>query len=72
MYSLREMIQYRDWKTDIVVRESFVNYDGIFGKYWGKVISASEFRKHAGFGLNHACFGLSMASYLLCVSLRVG
>ncbi|KAL3508755.1 hypothetical protein ACH5RR_028156 [Cinchona calisaya] len=60
--SLNEVIQYRDRKTDSVLKEGFVTCDGILCKCCDEVISISKFKSHASFRHKHPCLNLFMES----------
>ncbi|KAL3503135.1 hypothetical protein ACH5RR_037584 [Cinchona calisaya] len=67
--SLNEVVQYRNPKADIVVKDGFVTRDGILCKCCDKMLSISEFKHHAGFRLNRPCLNLFMESgkpFTLC------
>lgn len=67
--SLDEVIQYRNPKDDMVVKDGFITRDGILCKCCNGVLSISEFKSHAGFKLNRPCLNLMMGSgkpFTLC------
>ncbi|XP_024965378.1 increased DNA methylation 1-like isoform X2 [Cynara cardunculus var. scolymus] len=66
---LNEVIQYRNLKDDSVVKDGLVTRDGILCRCCKKVLSVSEFKNHAGFGMNSPCLNLFMESgksFTLC------
>ncbi|KAL3508753.1 hypothetical protein ACH5RR_028154 [Cinchona calisaya] len=67
--SLNEVIQYRNPKADIMVKDGFITRDAILCKCCDKLLSISEFKRHAGFRLNRPCLNLFMESgkpFTLC------
>ncbi|KAK6946642.1 Zinc finger, PHD-finger [Dillenia turbinata] len=58
--SLNEVIQYRNPKTDMVVKYGLVTRDGIRCKCCREVFSVSGFKVHAGFKFNRPCVNLYM------------
>ncbi|XP_027127252.2 increased DNA methylation 1 [Coffea arabica] len=67
--SRKEVIQYRNPKADVLVKDGFVTSDGILCKCCNKVLSISEFKRHAGFTLSRPCLNLFMESgkpFTLC------
>lgn len=60
--SLKEVIQYRNSEDNVVVKEGIVTKDGIICTCCNTVVSVSEFKFHAGFGLNHPSLNLVMGS----------
>ncbi|KAL2496471.1 Increased DNA methylation 1 [Forsythia ovata] len=60
--SLNEVVQLRNLKNDVVVKDGLVTKGGILCKCCNKVLSISEFKSHAGFGSKHHCTNLFMES----------
>ncbi|KAI3769312.1 hypothetical protein L6452_00413 [Arctium lappa] len=66
---LNEVIQYRNPEDDSVVKDGLVTRDGILCCCCKKVLSVSEFKNHAGFGVKRPCLNLFMESgksFTLC------
>ncbi|GMI85356.1 increased DNA methylation 1, REPRESSOR OF SILENCING 4 [Hibiscus trionum] len=66
---LNDVIQYRNPKDDVVIKEGFVSWDGITCKCCNNVLSVSKFKIHAGFKFNRLCLNLYMESgkpFTLC------
>ncbi|GAB4846558.1 hypothetical protein Ancab_025563 [Ancistrocladus abbreviatus] len=66
---VNEVIQYRDSKGDVVVKDGLITRDGILCKCCNKVLCLSEFKIHAGFQSNRLCSNLFMESgkaFTLC------
>ncbi|KAK6934160.1 Zinc finger, PHD-finger [Dillenia turbinata] len=61
--SLNEVIQYRNPKTDMVIKDGLVTRDGICCKCCGEAFSVSGFKVHAGFKLNRACVNLYLGKH---------
>ncbi|KAE8706524.1 Increased DNA methylation 1 [Hibiscus syriacus] len=67
--SLNEVIQYRNPKDDVIIKDGFVSWDGITCNCCNNVLSVSEFKIHAGFKFNRPCLNLYMESgkpFTLC------
>ncbi|GMI85348.1 hypothetical protein HRI_002204100 [Hibiscus trionum] len=67
--SLNDVIQYRNPKDDVIIKEGFVSWDGITCNCCNNVLSVSEFKIHAGFKFNRPCLNLYMESgkpFTLC------
>ncbi|KAI7738519.1 hypothetical protein M8C21_000223 [Ambrosia artemisiifolia] len=66
---VNEVIQYRNPRDDLVVKDGLVTRDGILCQCCEKILSVSEFKSHAGFNLKSPCLNLYMESgksYTLC------
>ncbi|KAI3712104.1 hypothetical protein L1987_70653 [Smallanthus sonchifolius] len=67
---VKEVIQYRNPKDDLVVKDGLVTRDGIMCRCCEKIFSVSEFKNHAGFSLKSPCKNLFMESgksFILCL-----
>lgn len=67
--SLNDVIQFRDPQNDVVIKDGLVTSNGIICKCCDQVLSVSQFKIHAGFGLNRPCLNLFMdtgKAYTLC------
>ncbi|CAI9757073.1 unnamed protein product [Fraxinus pennsylvanica] len=60
--SLNEVVQLRNLKTDVVVKDGLITRGGILCKCCNKVLSISAFKNHADFGLKHHCINLFIES----------
>lgn len=60
VFSVNEVIQYRNLKDDTVIKDGLITRDGILCKCCNKVLSISQFKVHAGFRLNRPCMNLFM------------
>lgn len=68
--SLNEVIQYRNPKDNVVIKDGKITKDGIICTCCGKVLTLSEFKFHAGFTLNRPCLNIFMESgepFTLCL-----
>ncbi|KAD6794498.1 hypothetical protein E3N88_05394 [Mikania micrantha] len=66
---LNEVIQYRNPRDDLVVKDGLVTRDGILCQCCENILSVSEFKNHAGFSLKSPCLNLFMESgksFTLC------
>ncbi|KAJ0700892.1 putative histone acetyltransferase chromatin regulator PHD family [Helianthus annuus] len=66
---VNEVIQYRNPRDDLVVKDGLVTRDGILCQCCEKILSVSEFKTHAGFSLKGPCLNLFMESgksFTLC------
>ncbi|KAK3198699.1 hypothetical protein Dsin_022114 [Dipteronia sinensis] len=67
--SLNDVIQFRNPQDDAVIKHGLVSSDGIICKCCNQVLSVSQFKIHARFGLNRPCSNLFMESgksFTLC------
>ncbi|VAH55085.1 unnamed protein product [Triticum turgidum subsp. durum] len=67
--TVKDVIQYRDLKSNEVVKDGQVTWEGILCKCCAKTLSVSEFKAHAGCCLPKSSLGLflqSGKSYTLC------
>lgn len=67
--SLNEVIQYRNLKDDVVIKDGLVTRYGISCNCCNNLLSISEFKSHAGFKLDRPCMNLFMESgkpFTLC------
>lgn len=67
--SLNDVIQYRNPKDDMVIKDGLVTTDGIICRCCNQVFSVSKFKIHAGFKPNRPCLNLVMESgkpFTLC------
>ncbi|KAL4340664.1 hypothetical protein GQ457_08G006750 [Hibiscus cannabinus] len=67
--SLNDVIQYRNPKDDVIIKDGFISWDGITCNCCNNVLSVSEFKIHAGFMFNRPCLNLYMESgkpFTLC------
>ncbi|KAL5804706.1 hypothetical protein ACOSQ3_031506 [Xanthoceras sorbifolium] len=65
---LNDVIQFRN-PQDAVIKDGLVSSKGIICKCCNQVLSVSQFKIHAGFGLNRPCLNLFMESgkpFTLC------
>ncbi|XP_075487897.1 increased DNA methylation 1 isoform X2 [Primulina tabacum] len=60
--SLNEIIQYRNLKSDTIIKDGLISRDGIICRCCDKLLSISEFKSHCGFKLNRPCVNLFMES----------
>ncbi|KRH21991.1 hypothetical protein GLYMA_13G271100v4 [Glycine max] len=68
--SLSDVIQYRNPKDNVVIKDGRITKDGIICICCGKVLTLSEFKFHAGFTLNRPCLNIFMESgepFTLCL-----
>ncbi|KAK8469391.1 hypothetical protein PHAVU_005G067300 [Phaseolus vulgaris] len=68
--SLNDVIQYRNTKDNVVIKDGRITKDGIICICCGKVLTLSEFKLHAGFTLNRPCVNIFMESgepFTLCL-----
>ncbi|XP_014501301.1 increased DNA methylation 1 isoform X1 [Vigna radiata var. radiata] len=68
--SLNDVIQYRNAKDNVVIKDGRITKDGIICICCGKVLTLSEFKLHAGFTLNRPCMNIFMESgepFTLCL-----
>lgn len=66
---VNEVIQYRNPRDDLVVKDGVVTRDGILCRCCEKILSVSEFKNHAGFSFKSPCLNLFMESgksFTLC------
>ncbi|KVI02201.1 Zinc finger, FYVE/PHD-type [Cynara cardunculus var. scolymus] len=59
---LKEVMQYRNPRDNVVVKDGLVTRDGILCRCCDKVLSVSKFKSHAGFSLKCPCLNLFMES----------
>ncbi|KAK8545644.1 hypothetical protein V6N12_026474 [Hibiscus sabdariffa] len=67
--SLNDVIQYRNPKDDVIIKDGIISWDGITCNCCNNVLSVSEFKIHAGFMFNRPCLNLYMESgkpFTLC------
>ncbi|XP_024029144.1 increased DNA methylation 1 [Morus notabilis] len=60
--SLNDVIQYRNPKDDVVIKEGVITRDGILCKCCSNLLMVSVFKIHAGFKHNRPCLNLFMGS----------
>lgn len=68
--SLNDVIQYRNPKDNVVIKDGRITKDGIICTCCDKVLTLSEFKFHAGFTLNRPCLNIFMESgepFTLCL-----
>ncbi|CAJ1957428.1 unnamed protein product [Sphenostylis stenocarpa] len=68
--SLNDVIQYRNAKDNVVIKDGRITKDGIICTCCGKVLTLSEFKLHAGFTFNRPCMNIFMESgepFTLCL-----
>nr|XP_043623430.1 increased DNA methylation 1-like [Erigeron canadensis] len=66
---VNEVIQFRNTRDDLVVKDGLVTRDGIMCQCCEKLLSVSQFKNHAGFSLKGPCLNLFMESgkpFTLC------
>lgn len=59
---VNEVIQYRNPQDDSLVKHGVVTLNGILCQCCKEVLSVSEFKNHAGFGMKCSCLNLFMES----------
>ncbi|CAM0901438.1 unnamed protein product [Alopecurus aequalis] len=67
--TVKDVIQYRNLKTDEVIKDGQVTWEGILCKCCAKTLSVSDFKAHAGCRMPKSSVGLflqSGKSYTLC------
>ncbi|KAM3391846.1 hypothetical protein ACQJBY_013147 [Aegilops geniculata] len=67
--TVKDVIQYRDLKSNEVIKDGQVTWEGILCKCCAKTLSVSDFKAHAGCCLPKSSLGLflqSGKSYTLC------
>lgn len=67
--TVKDVIQYRNLKSDEVIKDGQVTWEGILCKCCAKTLSVSDFKAHAGCRLPKSSLGLflqSGKSYTLC------
>ncbi|RDX83497.1 Increased DNA methylation 1, partial [Mucuna pruriens] len=68
--SLNDVIQYRNPKDNVVIKDGRITKDGIICTCCDRVLTLSEFKLHAGFTLNRPCLNIFMESgesFTLCL-----
>ncbi|XP_076907087.1 increased DNA methylation 1-like [Bidens hawaiensis] len=66
---VNEVIQYRNPRDDLVMKDGLVTRNGILCRCCEKILSVSKFKDHAGFTLKSPCMNLFMESgksFTLC------
>lgn len=67
--SIKDTVQFRNPKNDVVVKDGWVTREGILCNCCSKILSVSEFKAHAGFKQQRPPLSLFMQSdkpYTLC------
>ncbi|KAG5120311.1 hypothetical protein JHK82_034731 [Glycine max] len=68
--SLNDVIQYRNPKDNVVIKDGRITKDGFICTCCDKVLTLSEFKFHAGFTVNRPCLNIFMESgepFTLCL-----